>query len=485
MPQRGVFQGELGLLSLFDLGQLLMLNGASGQLSVTRDGRRGFFFFDSGAIVNAVDDEYHEGDGAAYRLFTWRDGMFEFTPGAATGARTIEDNTEALMMEAARRMDEAGAEGGGQVDKLAARATSLEALREVFQSVASEASGRPEGVLDGDQSAFDLLRDPADALLFRPGVPQRLRSNGRWRTVSKEPLDLQAYDTLRGRLLERAPDGPQADAGHAHAVLLDGGKRIVVTHVAGEHEALWVRAGAMAPAGSARLDGELITLDALLARPAGLLLVAGPDALTAERLFHACVARFAETRGGTLLLVADHGRWSHPDRSGAVLHAAGADAAQLARDVAPDAAAFDLEHAAHAVPALAVVPRVIVAVVSPDAGSALARWCALVGRRWGDGIETPLGSAPVEVVLAPQAAGADGRLAFVAARLGLDAVASAFEATNVIAPNAPDAVPAPSPAAPESAETPGVPVVPGTQSTPLDAMAALAAELTRTLRKAA
>ena len=44
--------GELGLIGLFDLGQLLMLNGATGELAIERDGRRGYLYFDRGQVVN-------------------------------------------------------------------------------------------------------------------------------------------------------------------------------------------------------------------------------------------------------------------------------------------------------------------------------------------------------------------------------------------------------------------------------------------------
>ena len=37
----GTLAGELGLISLFDIGQLLMLNRATGVVSVLSDSRRG------------------------------------------------------------------------------------------------------------------------------------------------------------------------------------------------------------------------------------------------------------------------------------------------------------------------------------------------------------------------------------------------------------------------------------------------------------
>ena len=138
MAAPAALSGEIGLLSLFDLGQLFLLNGATGELCVTRDGRRGYLYFDRGQIVNAVDDEYHEGDGAAFNLFTWKSGTFEFRAGAPTGTRAVTSGTEGLMLEAARRMDELGLGESGEEAKLTQRARALDALREAFQAVARE-----------------------------------------------------------------------------------------------------------------------------------------------------------------------------------------------------------------------------------------------------------------------------------------------------------------------------------------------------------
>ncbi len=175
MPGEVVLTGQLGLLSLFDLGQLLMLNGTTGEMSVTADGRRGYLYFVRGQIVNAVDDEYHEGEGAAYRLFTWRSGTFEFRPEAPTDSRAISTSTEGLMMEAARRMDEEGpGESTDVADRLARRASSLEALRLAFDSVANQARPVAEGGAPTG-SPFGLLQSSADALLLRPHAVPRVR----------------------------------------------------------------------------------------------------------------------------------------------------------------------------------------------------------------------------------------------------------------------------------------------------------------------
>ena len=458
MARSPVLSGELGLLSLFDLGQLFMLNRATGELAVTHEGRKGYLYFDVGQIVNAIDDEYHEGEGAAYRLFAWKQGRFEFHAEPPTGAPAISESTEALMMEAARRMDEAGAgDGGGarETEKLAQRASSLEALRDAFHSVAHVGRSVPEPDSEAGGSPFSLLRDPSDVLLFRPGQVPRVRVAGRWRGAGRQPLDPAAFDQLRARLLDgvRGAGAPLREGGvHACVVTHEDQRRYAVTRLGGEHEALWIRVAEIAPPDATTLDGPLEGWRALLAEPSGLLLVAGPDADAADRLFHACVAQIARARGGSLLLAADHGRWRHADESGVLLRTAGGDALPVLRTLAPEVAAFDHEHAPLSADALHAAPRVVAAVVAPEASSALTRWFARTGRRPGDGIEGALG-ASVGVVWAISRS-PEGRMRFETSRL--------------------PATPAAESGGPTGAPPAGV-----------NPVAALAAELSRTLRKAA
>jgi len=121
MSKRPVLMGELGLISLFDLAQLLLLNGASGTLHVTSHDRPGWLRFERGQIVEARDEQMQDGVEAAYEVFTWRQGTFEFRVDPPTGGngRRIHTSTEGLMMEAARRMDEASI---GRADADATRA---------------------------------------------------------------------------------------------------------------------------------------------------------------------------------------------------------------------------------------------------------------------------------------------------------------------------------------------------------------------------
>src|SRR5215470_13633429 len=105
--------GELELIGLFDVSQLLMMNRATGRLALEQGGRRCALLFREGRIVNAVDEELREGEGAAFKIFAWKQGKFEFAAEAVGPGEALMGSTEALMLEAARRQDEASEKLGG------------------------------------------------------------------------------------------------------------------------------------------------------------------------------------------------------------------------------------------------------------------------------------------------------------------------------------------------------------------------------------
>jgi hypothetical protein len=412
--------GELGLLSLFDLGQLLLLNGASGELCVTRDGRRGYLYFDRGQVVNAVDDEYHEGDGAAYGLFTWKTGTFEFRAGAHTGARAVTESTEALMLEAARRMDELGLGEEGEAAKLKQRASALDALREAFQSVARETGAdRPAEGADGS-SPFARLAGPADALLLRPGRAPRVRRGGAWADAGGAPLDLTAFEQLRARLLD-TPGTAARDGMRAATATGEDGRRYAVARFAGEHEALWVRLAEVPPPALASLPGG-DAVAAQLEGASGLLVAGASDAEAADRFFHVLVAHLAATRRDSVLLVAEGGRWALPDGTGALLRASGRDAEAALRACTPGVAAYDTAHAGLSAAALGAAPLVVACAVAPTPEALLAAWGARAGRHSGEPSDTLLET--LGVTLAHAGGGGEPRLTLVPAAFGPPASAT-------------------------------------------------------------
>lgn len=478
------FSGDLALVGLFDLGQLLLLNGATGVLAVSSpEGLKGYLYFDGGQIVNAVDEEKHEGEAAAYRLFGWKAGRFEFRPEPPTGAHTIHEGTEGLMMEAARRLDEASiGEGGASASgRLRERATSFEALREAFQSLAHDArfTTSADAVQAPGGVPLAVLRDPSDRLLYRAGETPRVLQGQRWRTLGDEPLDAAAYDQIKARLLDHGRTVATSGV-TTRLVRDDDGAAYVVSVVASRQgpggEALWIRP-ALLDADPAMLAGTIERLHELTDLPSGLLLVSAPTAESCERLFHAVVALIARRRGQTVLLASGGDVWRHKDGSGVLVRCSHDAAASTLNALLPEAAAFDPQHGAAVLDALHVSSFVVAAQVAPNPGAALPRWLArhgLPGAALGELLHgTSLG------LVFGLPAGADGRMPFEAVRW------SAVPAAAAVAPMPKSAAPA-KPARARS-EAPAA-VAPTAAPTPLpaeDPMRALAEELGRQLRRSA
>jgi len=209
--------GDLGLISLFDVAQLLLVNRASGVLTIREGSIARFLYFGEGAIVNAVDEERREGDEAAFNVLTTLRGTFSFDPTKGPEMKLVTLPANALLMEAARRMDEqaaeaaeaaAAADGATTVDPNTAprpsHLRSLDLLSEAFREISG---ARPRGSSEMGPIVFE---HPDDIAVIRPGLPVRIRSHGEWRESGPavDDVDIMA---VRQRLLDGAaqlPFGP-------------------------------------------------------------------------------------------------------------------------------------------------------------------------------------------------------------------------------------------------------------------------------------
>src|SRR5262249_13370443 len=202
---RGSMIGELGPVGLFDLGQLLALNRATGCLVVESEGRKGRLYFVEGKVTHAVDDEQREGAQAAQRVFTWRSGRFEFVPDAETGYTTIVVSTESILLEAARMLDESirsvsGEPTTGEVMRLRERQNAMAALRDVFDRVSRGSAPPREGHSPPVPTpTIEGLTLPGDRLVLRAGQPTRLLHGGEWRNLGEAVLRQDSYDELKAR----------------------------------------------------------------------------------------------------------------------------------------------------------------------------------------------------------------------------------------------------------------------------------------------
>ncbi|HTO89728.1 MAG TPA: DUF4388 domain-containing protein [Candidatus Sulfotelmatobacter sp.] len=317
----GNLSGELGLVNLFDLGQLLTLNRATGRLAVDSDGKRGALIFRDGRIVNAVDEKRREGEGAAYRVFEWKSGRFTFTHEPVGPGDSIEVGSEALMLEAARRLDEASTAAGGEAGtqaRVRERQGAMEALRDVFKNLAHEAHA-----IDAEPASIygafaDAMSRPGDRMVLRPNRAARLCVKGVWRDVHDAALSQSEYEDFKLRLL--GPTGlREASSGDrpTRFATLPGPRLVAVTLVApGPDEALWLRPVHVAPPDPARLKGGREALTRILALPRALLLIGGGDSEAAREVLHAVLAELHARANECLLLARDLPVYRHPERAG-------------------------------------------------------------------------------------------------------------------------------------------------------------------------
>jgi Domain of unknown function (DUF4388) len=108
---RASLHGALEQISLSTLLTVLDMERRSGVLAIRRHGELGRLWLRRGSVVRARVDGLaaRAGKLAVYHLLSWGDGRFELTAVEVDGVDEIETSTTYLLMEAARRSDEAAA----------------------------------------------------------------------------------------------------------------------------------------------------------------------------------------------------------------------------------------------------------------------------------------------------------------------------------------------------------------------------------------
>jgi len=86
------------------------------RLKETRKGQKGALFFKDGELLDARFGNIH-GVEAAYKIFSWDDVSISIQNGCARIDRVIEEDLQAVLLEAMRRKDEFTAEASAQESK--------------------------------------------------------------------------------------------------------------------------------------------------------------------------------------------------------------------------------------------------------------------------------------------------------------------------------------------------------------------------------
>jgi CheY-like chemotaxis protein len=110
-PSDGVLRGNLSQMNVIDLVQSLEMGRKSGQLILTNKGSKCDMFFVEGQVAHA-DYDGTTGDEAVFKVLRWTGGNFELNFDGKSTQQTTKLNTQGLLMEGLRLLDESKRDEG-------------------------------------------------------------------------------------------------------------------------------------------------------------------------------------------------------------------------------------------------------------------------------------------------------------------------------------------------------------------------------------
>ena len=103
-------------MNVIDLMQSLEMGRKSCQLVLTNGSDRCEVYFVEGQVTHAVYGEL-KGDAAVFKVLRWTGGNFQLNFEGKTKLQTTTLNTQGLLMEGLRLLDEANREEGGGTEE--------------------------------------------------------------------------------------------------------------------------------------------------------------------------------------------------------------------------------------------------------------------------------------------------------------------------------------------------------------------------------
>ena len=303
-------RGSTDLLSLYDVSQMLSINEATGMLKVESGDARGYLYFQSGHIINAMDGHHVEGEEAARRVFAMKDSSYSFATELPTVAHRISCTTQNLMMEIARALDEESSAAGEKADENTQEVQeSQEAarhLKEIFTKLDSEARilslRSPDGIPVAD--LLEAIRGSPDSVLYlREGAAPEAHSGNRIVPLSQRKLTRSGYDGLRQLLFRESEPMSALSESRTERVLSFGerGRYLLDAWKSSGAEIVTIRHLPDPTSLAASLPWPGGVIDALLKEPGSLVLLTGPDGLKLTRVFEAVCTHLVKTSNGAFL----------------------------------------------------------------------------------------------------------------------------------------------------------------------------------------
>ncbi len=210
------FGGEIAGFSLADVVQLNIQNGFSGCIAVDTEEGEGRIFLRDAEVVHAEADG-HVGEEAFYAILGWPEGRFSLLPNVSAARTTIQKGWRHLVLDAYRIIDERRA-GRAKAPPPAPGARPAPA----------------QGVLD------QLRRIPGvvTAVVERTDAGRGEHESYQAEVLSGHAQYLAMVADLLGATFSSGDlHGLVLQATNQHVVLLKGRNRLLVTQVAGDHDA--------------------------------------------------------------------------------------------------------------------------------------------------------------------------------------------------------------------------------------------------------
>jgi CheY-like chemotaxis protein len=110
-PSDGVVRGSLSQMNVIDLMQSLEMGRKSCKLSLSNQGDKCEVFFVEGQVKHATYGSL-VGDPAVFKVLRWTGGNFQLDFDGKTDKETTQLNTQGLLMEGLRLLDESSRDSG-------------------------------------------------------------------------------------------------------------------------------------------------------------------------------------------------------------------------------------------------------------------------------------------------------------------------------------------------------------------------------------
>lgn len=147
-PSDGVVRGNLSQMNVIDLMQSLEMGRKSCQLSLSNEGEKCEVFFVEGQVKHATYGSL-VGDEAVFKVLRWTGGNFQLNFEGKTDQETTQLNTQGLLMEGLRLLDESARDGGGEPEPAPREATSAPVAATTSAPVGRKKDEEEDVLLDG------------------------------------------------------------------------------------------------------------------------------------------------------------------------------------------------------------------------------------------------------------------------------------------------------------------------------------------------